>query len=80
MSELVNIHAAKTQLSKLVERAHRGEEIILAKHGKAYARLVPLEPDQLTPRQLGFLKIQLSPESTAALLAPLDDEELGRWQ
>jgi prevent-host-death family protein len=79
MSELVNIHAAKTQLSKLVERAHRGEEIILAKHGKAYARLVPLESDD-APRQLGFLKIELSPESTSALLAPLGEEELEHWQ
>lgn len=80
MSELVNIHAAKTQLSKLVERAHRGEEIILAKNGKAYARLVPLESDNLAPRQLGFLDIKLSPESTEALLAPLSDDELERWQ
>jgi prevent-host-death family protein len=80
MSELVNIHAAKTQFSKLVERAHNGEEIILAKNGKAYARLVPLEPASLAPRQLGFLGIKLSPQSTQALLAPLDAEELKRWQ
>ncbi len=79
MSELVNIHAAKTQLSKLIERAHRGEEIILAKNGKAYARLVPLEPD-LAPRQLGFLEVKLSKESTQALLAPLSPDELEHWQ
>jgi prevent-host-death family protein len=79
MSELVNIHAAKTQLSKLIERAHRGEEIILAKNGKAYARLVPLEPD-LAPRQLGFLEVTLSNESTQALLAPLSADELEHWQ
>jgi prevent-host-death family protein len=79
MSELVNIHAAKTQLSKLIERAHRGEEIILAKNGKAYARLVPLEPD-LAPRTLGFLEIKLGNESTQALLAPLSPDELEHWQ
>ncbi len=79
MSESVNIHAAKTQFSKLIERAHNGEEIILAKNGKAYARLVPLE-HSTTSRQLGFLNIKLSPASTKALLAPLEDSELELWQ
>ena len=37
-----NIHAAKTQFSKLLERAHAGEEVIVAKAGKDYARIVPL--------------------------------------
>ncbi len=79
MPESVNIHAAKTQFSKLIERAHNGEEIILAKNGKAYARLVPLE-NPTTPRQLGFLNIKLSPASTKALLEPLEDSELELWQ
>ena len=38
----VNIHAAKTQLSRLVEAAAAGEEIIIAKAGKPVARLGPL--------------------------------------
>jgi prevent-host-death family protein len=37
----INIHQAKTQLSRLVERAAGGEEIIIAKAGKPIARLVP---------------------------------------
>jgi prevent-host-death family protein len=41
--DYVNVHEAKTQFSKLLERAHAGEEIILAKRGKPYARLLPLE-------------------------------------
>jgi prevent-host-death family protein len=42
----VNIHAAKTHLSALVEEAAAGEEIIIAKAGKPVARLVPLKkPD-----------------------------------
>jgi prevent-host-death family protein len=41
---IVNVHEAKTKLSALLERAHRGEEIIVAKAGRPYARLVPLEP------------------------------------
>ena len=39
----VNIHAAKTHLSSLLEEAAAGEEIIIAKAGKPLARLVPLE-------------------------------------
>ena len=51
----VNVHEAKTQLSRLLERAHAGEEIIIAKSGEPYARLVPL--DTPTPkRQAGTLK------------------------
>jgi len=43
----VNIHAAKTHLSRLVEEAAAGQEIVIAKAGKPIARLVPL----LKPRE-----------------------------
>jgi len=42
MPSILNIYDAKTRLSELVERAARGEEIIIAKAGKPRARLVPL--------------------------------------
>jgi prevent-host-death family protein len=51
----VNIHAAKTQLSRLVEAAAAGEEIVIAKAGKPRARLVPLA-DQKKRRELGRLR------------------------
>jgi prevent-host-death family protein len=38
----VGMHEAKTQLSKLVERAEAGEEIVIARNGKPVARLVPV--------------------------------------
>ncbi len=38
----VNVHEAKTHLSRLLDRAHAGEEIVIAKSGVPYARLVPL--------------------------------------
>ena len=38
----VNIHAAKTNLSKLIDRAHSGEDIIIAKAGKPVAKLTPI--------------------------------------
>ena len=51
----INIHAAKTQLSSLVEEAAAGEEIIIAKAGKPMARLVALEKPAFG-RALGALK------------------------
>jgi len=48
----VNIHEAKTHLSKLLRRVTAGEEIVIARAGKPVARLVPVaEPPQ--PRELG---------------------------
>lgn len=52
---LVNVHEAKTKFSKLLNQAHAGKEIILAKAGKPYARMVPLAP-QMSKRQPGRLK------------------------
>lgn len=43
MSETINLYQAKTQLSKLVDRAASGEEIVIAKAGKPKAKLVPYE-------------------------------------
>jgi prevent-host-death family protein len=44
MSDTVNLYAAKTNLSKLVDRAAAGEEIVIAKAGKPMAKLVPYIP------------------------------------
>ncbi len=54
MATTVNLHAAKTHLSRLVDRAANGEEIIIARAGTAVARLVALEkrPARRTPGQL----------------------------
>lgn len=41
---IVNVHAAKTHLSKLLERAENGEEVIIARAGKPVARLTPVAP------------------------------------
>jgi prevent-host-death family protein len=42
--DTVNVHEAKTHLSRLLERVERGEEIVIARAGKPVARLVPVEP------------------------------------
>lgn len=58
--QTVNIHAAKSQLSRLVDKAATGEEIIIARAGKPVARLVPLAPAPAGPkRTLGRLAGQL---------------------
>jgi prevent-host-death family protein len=46
MPKTVNLYEAKTHLSELVERAARGEEVVIAKAGQPRARLVPLERPQ----------------------------------
>ncbi|HXT42774.1 MAG TPA: type II toxin-antitoxin system Phd/YefM family antitoxin [Pseudonocardiaceae bacterium] len=43
MTKQVNVYEAKTQLSKLLEQVEAGEEIVIARHGRPVARLVPLQ-------------------------------------
>lgn len=59
----VNMHEAKSQLSRLGKLAWAGEEVIIAKAGEPYLRLEPYR-DRLEKRQLGGLegKIWLSPD------------------
>jgi antitoxin (DNA-binding transcriptional repressor) of toxin-antitoxin stability system len=73
----VNIHAAKTTLSKLIELAHAGEEIVIARGDVPVARLVPigLRAPRRTPGTLrGVVKI---PD---AFFEPLPEEELDAWE
>ena len=70
---IFNVHAAKTQLSQLLDRAQAGEEITIAKNGKPYARLMPLEP--VAKRPLGFVAATI-PDS---FFEPLPEDELAAW-
>ena len=73
MSKTVNIHAAKTHFSRLVERAAAGHETIIARAGKPVARLAPLAA-MVKPKKLGLLKgrIQVPDDFNA----PLDPKTL----
>lgn len=51
----VNIHDAKTQLSKLVDQAAQGEAFIIAKAGRPMVKVVPLEPARTGKQRLGFM-------------------------
>ena len=72
MTETVNVHAAKTHLSSLLDRVARGEEIIIARAGKPIARLSPITP---VDRPLGFVQAKIDP----AFFEPLPAEELVAW-
>lgn len=74
--DTLNIHAAKTHFSGLVERVEAGETIIIARAGKPVARLTPLDPPPaedraaLAARRIGFMKGEFS--------VPDDFNEMGR--
>ena len=72
MSIATDVHEAKTQLLRLLERVKNGEEIILAKGGLPCARLSPLEQK----RELGFVAGTV-PEDFFEALA---EDELEQWQ
>lgn len=73
----INIHQAKTQLSKLVEEAAQGEEIIIAKSGKPVAKLVPIAATKAKIRKPGGLKGQIWLADDFD--APMSEEELALW-
>jgi prevent-host-death family protein len=68
-----NMHDAKTNLSRLAERAAQGEEIVIARNGKPLARLVPMEARK--PRRTGMWKdrVHISDDFDAPL--PPDIQE-----
>jgi prevent-host-death family protein len=67
---IVSVSGAKTHLSRLLDEVHAGREIVLAKNGKAWARLVPVKPVERRP--LGFLRVEL-PDS---FFEPLPEREM----
>ena len=55
--ETYNVHQAKTHLSKLIDKAAKGEPFIIARAGKPLVKVVPIEEPEKKPiRRLGFLK------------------------
>ena len=61
--QIINIHQAKTQLSKLIEKVLVGEDVIIAKAGKPIVKLTPYK-EILKPRKLGLWKgkVWVSPD------------------
>lgn len=77
--EQVNIHEAKTNLSRLVDKVASGTEVVIAKAGKPMARLVPIKP-VLRVRKPGFLKgkIKIADDFDAPLPPQVLDAFEGR--
>lgn len=73
---VVNVHQAKTQLSRLLARVEAGEEVVIARRGEPVAKLVSCNP--VGKRQPDVLKGKLVvPDS---FFDPLPEEELKRWE
>jgi prevent-host-death family protein len=75
----VNVHEAKTHFSRLIDAAHAGETIVVAKGGRPWARLVPLEQPS-SRRQPGVLAGLLVLPSAEDLLEPLPEAELAAFE
>jgi prevent-host-death family protein len=75
VTKIVNMHEAKSNLSRLVEEAEAGEDIVLARAGKPVVRLVPVRATKR--RQLGCWrgKVTMSEDFDA----PLSSEHLADW-
>jgi antitoxin (DNA-binding transcriptional repressor) of toxin-antitoxin stability system len=72
----VTIHVAKTQLSRLIEAALAGEDVVIAKGDRPVVRLVAIPQGQF---KLGILKRNaLGPSPD--FLSPMDEDELAAWE
>ena len=74
--EIVNMHTAKTHLSRLIKRACAGEEIVIARNNEPVVKLVPVHPAK-PKREFGSLKGQVV--VTDEFFEPLPDDELEAW-
>jgi prevent-host-death family protein len=76
MTEVVNMHQAKSSLSRLVERALAGEDVVIARNGEPVVRLVPILQKR-EPRIPGRSKgrIWIAPDFDA-----MSEEELKDWE
>jgi prevent-host-death family protein len=81
MMPTYTVHAGKTHLSKLIERAEKGEEIVIARGKKPVVRLVPMDVPAhvLRRRAFGVLKGKLKLPD-AFFSASLPEEELKGWE
>lgn len=73
----VNIHQAKTQLSRLIAEVEAGEDIVLARGGKPVARLVPIGAGPVA-RRFGAMRGRARVDD--AFFEPLPDSELAAWE
>ncbi|MGI4732604.1 MAG: type II toxin-antitoxin system Phd/YefM family antitoxin [Janthinobacterium lividum] len=76
-----NVHEAKTHLSRLIDRASAGEDIVLAKAGEPKVRLVPIVPVERPKRKPGRFKHLLKDVPSDIWFEPtFSDEELDAFE
>ncbi len=73
----IPIHAAKTQLSRLIRRACAGEEVVIARGRVPVVRLVPIQP-AATGRVFGAMRDRVWVDDS--FFDPLPDAELAAWE
>ncbi len=73
---IVNVHEAKTHLSRLLAQVEAGEEVIIARNGKPVARLVSVQ--RRGKRQFGSMKGRIRLDDS--FFDPLPEEELAAWE
>ena len=72
----VTVHVAKTNLSKLIEAALAGEEVVIAKGKQPVVRIVPVAQTGFT---IGLLKDELA-DTGPDFFEPMGEDELARWE
>jgi antitoxin (DNA-binding transcriptional repressor) of toxin-antitoxin stability system len=72
----VTVHAAKTQLSRLIEAALAGEDVVIARGAKPVVRLVAIPQGRF---KVGILKDEVG-HSTPDFFEPMDEDELALWE
>ena len=77
--DLVNVHYAKTHLSRLLDRVAAGEEIVLSKNGKPVAKIVPVQAVSRRPGRLKG-KIKIAPGFDAPLPKDLSKAFRGEFE
>ena len=77
MATVINIHEAKTHLSKIIDEVAAGGEVIIAKAGKPMARIVPLT-GMVRPKKFGLLKGKIKVPDD--FNKPLEDSELSEFE
>lgn len=77
MSTIVNVHEAKTHLSRLLEEVAAGGEVVIARAGKPVARLVPVAQG-VRPKKLGLLRGRI--KVPADFNAPLSPDEFADFE
>ena len=71
-----SVHAAKTNLSKLIDAALAGDEVVIAKGNRPVVRLVPIAQGRF---RVGLLKAELA-GTGPDFLAPMDADDLAMWE